>query len=74
VVSNYLRSPDGTGGHAWLVEKLEVLEVLQAEQENKQGSLTSSHKSGGLVLVLASGSSTCSKNARDLKTLFLIIV
>jgi hypothetical protein len=35
-------------------------------QRNKQRSWASSHKSGGLVLVLASGPSACPKNARDL--------
>jgi hypothetical protein len=47
---------------------------LQAEQGNKQGSLASGHKSGGLVLVLASGLSSCPKNARDLTLLFCIVM
>jgi hypothetical protein len=33
---------------------------------NNQGSLASSHKSGGVVSVLASGTSTSPKNARSL--------
>jgi hypothetical protein len=36
------------------------------KQGSMQGSLASSHKSGSLVLVLASGLSTHPKNARDL--------
>jgi hypothetical protein len=36
------------------------------KQENKQGSLASGHKSGGLVLVLALGTSAHPKDTRDL--------
>jgi hypothetical protein len=37
----------------------------QSDRETSRGEI-SSHKSGGLVLVLASGPSICPKNARDL--------
>jgi hypothetical protein len=43
------------------------------KQRNKQGSRASSHKSGGLISVLALGTSACPKNARDLTLNFLVI-
>jgi hypothetical protein len=42
-----------------------------ASQETIRQGETSGHKSGGLVL-LASGPSTCPKNARDLTVIILI--
>jgi hypothetical protein len=42
------------------------------KQRNKQGSWASSHKSGGLVSVLASGLTACPKNARDLTETYRI--
>jgi hypothetical protein len=40
--------------------------LLFCKQGNKQESFASSHKSGGLVSVLASGHSALPKDARDL--------
>jgi hypothetical protein len=39
---------------------------LFCKPRNNQAGETSGYKSGGLVSVLASGASTCPKNARDL--------
>jgi hypothetical protein len=44
------------------------------KQRNKQGSWASSHKSGGLVSVLALGPSACPKNARDLTLSILELI